>query len=76
MSSRWLREDMEQRIVDGSWLQLIGLLEDIYRCVDGMSPKGERVRGLELPYFGKYVGGEHDKIERMKRHQSGQANES
>ena len=47
---------MEDRIVDGDWGTILGVLEDIFRCEDGMEPKGEKVRGVECPYFGRYVG--------------------
>jgi len=56
MSGRWLQEGFEGRIVDGNWQQILGLLEDCFRCSDGMVGKKEVMIGPEVPYFGKYVG--------------------
>jgi len=55
MSSRWLKEGMEERVVDGDWREIIGLLEDVWRCVGGMQPKGHAIKGVEVPFFGKYA---------------------
>ena len=55
MSCRWLFAGVEDQFVDGNWAVVIGLLEDIFRCVDGMPPRSVQQRYVETPYFGKYA---------------------
>ena len=55
MSCRWLFSGVEDQVVDGNWAVVLGILEDIFRCVDGMPPRTVRQRYVESPYFGKYA---------------------
>ena len=55
MGSRWLFQNVEESIASGNWLVSLGLLEDIFRCADGMEPRKVKQIGPEVPYLGKYA---------------------
>ncbi|GMH50180.1 hypothetical protein TrVE_jg698 [Triparma verrucosa] len=55
ISCRWLFAGVEDQLVDGNWAAMLGLLEDLLRCVDGMMPRKVVQKFVETPYYGKYA---------------------
>ncbi|GMH82767.1 hypothetical protein TL16_g09373 [Triparma laevis f. inornata] len=55
ISCRWLFTGVEDQLVDGNWAVVLGLLEDLFRCVDGMTPRKVVQKFVETPYYGKYA---------------------
>ena len=55
LSTRYFVHNVESILLNGSWSYMLGILEDLYRCYDGVKPKNG-FRDVELPYYGKYCG--------------------
>ncbi|GMI27200.1 hypothetical protein TeGR_g12744, partial [Tetraparma gracilis] len=72
MSTRCMGEGVQERVMAGDWVSVLGILEDAFRCADGMKPgRANAPPGQELPYYGKYVGvygsGWREKVKREER---------
>ena len=71
VSNRFFGGDFVEKMVEGDWRIGVGVLEDVFRCVDGMKPRKGGVGSAspdgraEMPYFGKYCGAFGSGWERM-----------